>query len=116
MSGKRSRTKGHDWEREMAKKMRQAGWNSARRNLTETRGTDELQGVDVIGCDPYLIQCKRGKRPPLMSAWTELVNATKELESIPVLAIHKENGCGRTPIKLIVLGVDDFIKLAKEAK
>ena len=58
MSGRASRRKGHDYERDVAALWKQAGWPDARRGYQARDGAD---APDVAGCAPYWIECKRGK-------------------------------------------------------
>lgn len=55
MSGKRSRTKGHNFERYCANFFRLLGFNKARRNLTETQFG---QGIDLVETGVFDVQCK----------------------------------------------------------
>lgn len=55
--GKLSRTKGHQFERDIAIEMRELGWKDARRHLEYQ--DQEANGIDLVHTDPFLIQCKR---------------------------------------------------------
>jgi len=75
MGGKSSRTKGHSYEREIAKKLREI-YPNARRALEYQEGT----GVDIENTGKLRIQCKRGKRYAPVTKIKEV-----QLEGIPVL-------------------------------
>lgn len=55
MSGRYSRRKGHDFERKVAKDLREIGYEDARRGL-QSQGGDDMP-PDVIA-PPFAIQCK----------------------------------------------------------
>lgn len=57
MSGKKSRTKGHQFERDIANDFKEMGWDSARRQLEYQEGL----GVDLENTYPFQVQCKRYK-------------------------------------------------------
>lgn len=57
MSGKKSRTKGHQYEREKARDFKSIGWEEARRQLEYQEG----MGVDLENTYPFKVQCKRYK-------------------------------------------------------
>ena len=59
MSGKRSRNKGHNWERECATLLKPI-FPSAKRKLEYQ--VEEAKGYDLENTGPFLIQCKRGKK------------------------------------------------------
>ena len=55
--GKMSRTKGHDFEREIARDFQSIGYKDAKRNVTEAQTGG--QGIDLVGTDIFDVQCKR---------------------------------------------------------
>lgn len=66
MSGKRSRTKGHSWERKLAKDFQRLTvwlgyvrihqWEEARRQLEYHE--DDARGIDLQGTEPFAVQAK----------------------------------------------------------
>ena len=79
--GKMSRTKGHSFERLIAKALRVV-FKSARRQLEYQ--IDDCLGVDLAETGPYRIQCKRFKGYAPISAIEE-IKCNEELGDIPVL-------------------------------
>lgn len=55
-NGRRSRKKGHDWERFCAARFRTMGFPNAKRQLEYQE--DECRGIDLAGTGNYLVQCK----------------------------------------------------------
>lgn len=75
--GRRARTKGHSFERETAIELREL-FPEARRHLEYH--TRDANGVDLIGTDPFKIQCKKlkGYAP---------VNTIREIQFDPMFEI-----------------------------
>jgi hypothetical protein len=97
MSGKRSRQKGHNFEREIALFFRKY-YPDAKRNLEYQEG----MGVDIANTGDFSIQCKVGSSFSIQSALKEAVKDGKH-----PLAITK-----RDREKVIVsMYLDDFEKL-----
>lgn len=88
MSGRRSRTKGHAFERWVAKKLRRR-FPDAKRHLEYQ--FSEANGVDLVGTYPYLIQCKRMKRYASLAAISEVTIDPIE-GGIPVLITKADRG------------------------
>ena len=107
MSAK-SRRKGHDYERELARRFTEEGL-PALRNLEEVRSGNSGDLVFTHG-DPLCVQAKVGGRP---SVW----NAVKEAEEaagpgVHPVAIVKRNGSGSRPaVELACMPLDDFLEL-----
>lgn len=61
MSGKHSRTKGHNFEREVARQFQELGWEDAMTKRAARGGdwstTDD--GIDIVNVEPFAVQCKR---------------------------------------------------------
>ena len=98
MSGKRSRTKGHSFEREIANMFRTLGFD-ARRHLEYQDG--EANGVDIANTGPFRIQCKRHKDYAPISAINEI-----QLAGIPLLITKGD----RKPA-MAVLPLDALMKI-----
>ena len=98
---KLSRTKGHSFEREVAKQLRRMGlFPNAKRKLEYQE--DECIGVDLENTGPFAIQCKRYKKYPPMNKIFEVDEAGK----IPVLWCKEDRN-----VELVVLKAKDFISL-----
>lgn len=66
--GKRSRDKGANWERKVAKILANI-WPEARRNLSQSRSA-RREGGDILGT-PFHIECKAEKRVDVNAAWRQ---------------------------------------------
>lgn len=66
--GKRSRDKGANWERKVAKILATI-WPEARRNLSQSRSA-RREGGDILGT-PFHIECKAEKRVDVNAAWRQ---------------------------------------------
>lgn len=97
MGGKTSRTKGHNFEREIVKAIKDL-FPEAKRNLEYQEG----QGVDIANTGEFSIQCKVGKSFRIEPALQEAYRADK----IP-LAITKKD---RSDI-IVSMYFEDFRKL-----
>lgn len=102
--GKRSRTKGHSFEREIAKTLRDLFPNS-RRHL-ENHKEDARFGTDIVGIEPFRIQCKKLKKYAPITCIEE-VNADRCLGEIPVLIT-----AGDKKEPMAVLPFEDFLSMA----
>jgi hypothetical protein len=100
--GKLSRTKGHNFEREIAKLLRLV-FPEARRHLEYQDA--EANGVDLVNTGNYKIQCKRGQRYACLTAINE-VQCDEFLGEVPILVTKGDNS--RT---LVCLPIEEFIRL-----
>ena len=112
MSGSRSRTKGHDWEREIVRDMtesRSTPYTTSR----QSRPDLDARGVDVFSFqDPFIIQAKVGKAPRVRAALREVVGAVDGLAAVvPVAAIRWNRGNGMEKDDVAVLRWADFLNL-----
>lgn len=105
--GKKSRMKGHGFEREVSILFRQIFPNS-RRQLEYHE--DDAQGIDIQGTDPYKIQCKRFKKYASITAINE-VQCDRLLGDIPVLITRGDN-----TETMAVLPLSDLLNLIRTAK
>lgn len=85
---KKSRTKGHSFEREVAILLRKV-YPEAQRNLEYQENM--AYGVDLVGTGHYRIQCKRLKRYPSINTIQE-VKCDEDLGDIPVLVAKADRG------------------------
>lgn len=101
---RRSRKKGHDFERWIAEKLRPI-FPRARRHLEFHRL--DANGVDLQETGIYKIQCKRfAKYAPI--ACIQEVKCAEELGDVPVLIT-----AGDELPPLVVIPLDEFIRLVK---
>lgn len=104
---KSQRTKGHSWEREVARRFREIGFSEAKRGLQTRGGAAECPDVHA---GPFDVECKVGKRPPIRQA---LDTATEHARRGQIgIAVIKED---RKP-PFVVIGLDDFLDLVQEWK
>lgn len=85
--GKKSRTKGHSFEREIAARLRVV-FPEARRQL-EYHARD-ARGIDIQETGRYRIQCKRGKKYAPITAIEEIEH--DPLFDVPVLVTKGDRG------------------------
>lgn len=101
---KLSRTKGHNFEREIAERLRQIPGVTAKRCLIETQQGN--QG-DIITNLSLSIQCKVGAVPPIYPAIDQAVEAARPGQ-IPVAVIRRNARAGKK-YDLVVLRLEDFL-------
>lgn len=122
--GKRNRTAGHSWERDVANTLRKIGFTHAVTSRSESRSRDD-QKVDIINKDeatngrlPYNIQakCVKGhlKYAALLSELPKTPNVTN-------VVFHKqttksENGRFMETGKFVILNMDDFLEMMKKVR
>lgn len=99
---KLSRTKGHGYEREIAKRLRLV-FPSARRQL-EYNARD-ANGVDIQETGRYKIQCKRGRKYASVAALKEVI-CDEALGDVPVLVTKADN-----ERDLVVIPFEEFLDL-----
>ncbi len=102
---KRSRTKGHSFERFIANTLRGL-FPNARRQL-EYHSAD-CNGVDIMHTGPFKIQCKKLKKYSPITAIEE-VKCDRSAGDIPVLVTAGDN-----LEAMVVLPLSDFIKLLED--
>jgi hypothetical protein len=96
------RTKGHAYERQIAKVFNNLGYNCVT-SRSESRRTDDA-GIDLCYTEPFAVQCK---------AWESAPSYHKVLASMPQkkgsynLLFHKRNNQG----SVVVLKEEDFLEL-----
>lgn len=104
--GRRSRTKGATWERELAARWRDSGlYPDARRGIGQARCASEVPDVDGT---PWWVECKHQQRPNVLAAMEQAEDAT---DGRPVLAVVKRDR--RPPV--VCLSLDAFEALVRNA-
>lgn len=107
---RRSRRKGHDFEREIARRLSDATGLDYQRVLVEPRDGNSGD-VDAPG-SAFTFQCKVGARPSVWRALSEAQEAAPESRT-PV-GVVKRNGSGRhdPAEEVAILNLSDFLELA----
>jgi len=108
MSGKHSRTKGHAFERDICRQMREdCGFEDAMTSRAGDREKDS-QGIDLINTEPFAFQCKRYVLYAPISALSEI--KLQDGYEIPVL-VTKADRCPT----MVVLPLNDFKLLIRQS-
>lgn len=102
MSGKRSRTKGFEFERHIARKLRDIFPEAARQLEYQE---NNCKGIDLANTGNLRIQCKRMKSAVPMSKLYEIKDST----GIHCLVSKVDRGD-----ELITLKFDDFLKIIRD--
>jgi len=101
MGGKSARTKGHNFERWIAKKLREI-FPGARRGL---QYQDGKKCADVVDAGPWHWECKVGKKPGVRTALKQAeIDCSKGM--IPVAVIKDDRA-----EPFVVLPFDDFLEM-----
>jgi len=109
-----ARRKGHDFERLVAKKLRDIGYPLAATSRQESRALDELE-VDIANI-PIYIQCKAGyekSRPKYELILTRMEEKLINRPKHPKWVLHKLNGKTKT---LAVTTSDEFYNIVYSMK
>ena len=101
-----SRQKGAAGERELAKKLREYGYEARRGQQFSGKNGD----ADVVGLPGVHIECKRVEKLNLYDAMAQSKHDARENE-IPAV-FHRKNNCEW----LVTLTMDDFMYLYEEGK
>lgn len=96
-----SRRKGADYEREIARKLREYGYNARRGQQYSGLNGD----ADVIGLDGIYLECKRTEKTDLYS-WIAQANRDAREGELPVV-LHRKNNCKT----LAIMEMDTFMQL-----
>jgi len=80
--GKSQRTKGHDFERKVARILRSI-WPDAKRGFQTRGGTAEAPDIEGT---PYWIECKKGKRTNIKAAMRQAAG-----QNLPPVAITQDD-------------------------
>lgn len=102
-NARRSRQKGHAFEREVAIALRHI-FPNARRHLEYQDA--EANGVDLVETGPYKIQCKKFKDYAPVNTIREVECDREILGDVPVLVTAGDNKSA-----MAVLYFDDFLRL-----
>ncbi len=102
-----SKQKGAKGERELAKKLREYGYNV--RRSVQYNGKAEDGQADLLGLDGIHIECKRTEALRLYDAVDQAKRDCNGKNELPVV-FHRKNNCEWVAI----LPLDDFMKLYRE--
>ncbi len=111
MSGKSSRTKGHNFERKIARDLTEATGMMHRRVLTETRdgnyGDVRARGLPVV------YQCKCQAKPNVWAAVKEAMIATGPGD-YAVAAVKRTTAGGSPSEEIAAMPWDDWLEIVSE--
>lgn len=100
--GKSARVKGHTFERDIAKKFRDAGWPECETSRFASKKMDDLK-VDLVETHPFYVQCKAVENlGPVHNVLAEMPK-THHIN----LVFHKKARQG----SIVAMSEDDFWKL-----
>lgn len=102
MSGRRSRTKGHQYERDTANFFKSLGYENALRNVTETQFG---QGIDLVNTGLFDVQCKRYKDYAPISKLFEVPKVDGRIALLFTKGDRKE--------AVVAMRQEDFAKLVR---
>lgn len=97
-NGKRSRTKGHQWERDLVRILQAAGIG-CRRNIAQAH-TARLEGCDVEDTD-YWLEAKCGAKPDPVSAYAQAERDRPDHDARPIVVLWKRDR--REPMATLAL-------------
>jgi len=118
--GKSQRRKGHNWEREVAKRLRNLGLD-ARRNVTETQtgNTGDVHVCDAQGDMLMCVQCKNMKSPSIWKAMEEAIEAAESHGidwPVPVSIVKRTAKAGGPVEEYAVMRLEDWAKFLMSYK
>lgn len=102
---KLSRTKGHNFEREVARRFSVAGRTPVERELTEVR--DGNVG-DLKSDLPCVFQCKVGAAPSPWRAVQEADAASKGTGRYAIAVLRRNQAKGRPKQDIVAMPLEDF--------
>jgi len=112
MGGKASRTKGHSYERELARRFQTVMPGAdVKRGLAQTRSGAEVADVE---CPYFWIEAKRGKKPNPRAALKQAIEANcqrvdaGEKPKVPIAVVRDDR-----KEAFVVIGLDDFLALVE---
>jgi len=103
-----SKQKGNQFERHMAAILREKLWPECYTSRFMGSAWDDYNGIDLTGTPGFNIQLKALERAP---SYHEILNKMPQGQNKNII-IHKKNNKGC----LVVIGLDDFIRILKNGK
>lgn len=104
---KNSKRKGKVGELELARKLREYGYDS--RRTVQYNGKEEEGQADLLGLPGIHIECKRTEKLSLYDAVNQAKRDSEGSDELPVV-FHRKNHCEW----LAILPLEDFMKLYAE--
>lgn len=104
---KNSKRKGKTGELELARKLREYGYDV--RRSVQYNGKEEEGQPDLLGLPGIHIECKRTEKLSLYDAVNQAKRDSEGKEDVPVV-FHRRNNCEWVAI----LSLDDFMKIYAE--
>ena len=111
--GKKSRRKGHGYEREIAKRHRDIGFTDARRHM-EMHSGEAWQRRDLSGTEPFAIQCKAWAKPPPITVIEDVRPHGKY--RVPLAFLKRTRGQGKGPLEVVVVPTDVWLRIVQLLK
>lgn len=105
--GRSQRRKGHDFERAVARRARELGFEDAKRNPQSRDGSEDAPDVSFWCID---IECKKQKQPNIRAAFRQACLCESE-GRYPVAVTQADRD-----MPLATLGLDDLLELMLDAK
>jgi hypothetical protein len=106
MSGKKSRNKGHNYERKIRLEMIEMGWEDCQTSRFASKMLDDA-GVDLACTDPFQIQCKAVEKG---CQYTKILASMPDNEMYNVI-FHKKDRK-----EYAIMSKNDFYELLKIMK
>lgn len=111
----RNRNAGHQLEREVAKDLRDIGWENTKTCRYVSRILDDA-GVDICLASPFNIQCKNSVK---LQKYDEIISRIKDMEGIPVL-LHRKTVKKKSKFykddDYVILRKEDFFEMIEKLK
>jgi len=111
--GKKSRDKGHAYERHVARLMQEAGYPNARRNIQSQGG--ETVGGDIVQV-PWAVECNRPKRVYWSALVKKLVQAYRDEAATggqrPKVVVFRPDGDTND---YVLTKLDDWLEVTHDA-
>ena len=108
----RSRRKGHQWERDVARMFSKLLGFEVRRGISQTRGATEPD----VDCPGWWVECKVSVRPP--SVWAAMRQAVGDSDGTgrtPVVFARHNGAGGKPPTDLVVMRREDWMTMVARA-
>lgn len=106
MSGKKSRNKGHNYERKVRKEMIDMGWEDCQTSRFASKMMDDL-GVDLVNTPPFQVQCKAVEKG---CQYTKILASMPDNENYNIIFHKKERK------EYAIMYKSDFYELLKIMK
>ncbi len=109
--GKRNRTAGHNFERDIVNELKLHGFPEAVSARSESKNTDDL-GIDIMGTPGLAIQCKNMVITP---NYHQLITEMPQEPSVANIVIHRKTKKANTKFvtqgDYVIMRKSDFYRL-----